>query len=406
MKYLTKEFFLAATVFSKELFGFGAGDSVIDLYQIGIAAVGFVLIFRPKPLFRVVATLAAIIGVSLVLFNLYDYPISSMFVRQAAAVSFIYIGTASYLLSCSPEQLTIGYVRVCFWAAVIGILQVALSVAGIDILIRVPMRLDSLAGEPSHYAVAVAPCVYYCLRYHRTWLSKVRTATILASLVLTVSATAVAVVSVAFALAFYSRRGVIAVMLFVIIGPTLLTIPPEIFPEVIGSRVTSMQQYAETDGDPWDTTNLTVLSYATNFEVMVSTFTSGRLLGNGFCGHVAAYQLHFEDTEFTNHRRYGINAPAAHCLVIRILSEFGMLGAILIATVIWNSVSNRRSDLWSMFFTMALVGRAFKLGSWIDYGLPIFVLCAVYFSNPKPASNVSGTIRSDPPKRSLVALET
>ncbi len=386
MKHPTKEFLLAATVFSKEPFGVYVGATLIDVYQLLIAAAGFMLFIRPDRLSGLVAVLIGVIVSSLGLFVLYDYPVTNMFVRQVLAVSFIYLGLAAFLVTCSPQKLAAAYMKVCYIAALFGIAQFCLSAVGINVLLLLPLRLDSFAGEPSHYAVAMAPCIYYCFRYSRSIRAKRRAAVILGSMVLTVSTTAVAVLSVAFALAFYSRRGILVALMLIVGAPFLMMIPADIFPDVIASRMTDMDSYIESDAEPWETNNLTVLSFVTNFEVMFKSFVDGRILGNGFCGHAIAYDRLYGGTEFVNHKRYGMNAPPAHCLLIRIFSEFGVPGALVLGLAVWHFVTNRRADLWCMFFIMSISGRALKLGSWIDYGLPLFVLGAVYLQS-RPANS-------------------
>ncbi len=395
MKQPTKEFFLAVTVFSKEPFGFYFGGALIDVYQLLIAAAGFMLFIKPERLSGLVAVLMGVIVSSVGLFVLYGYPVSDMFVRQVLAVSYVYLGLGAFLLACSAEKLAAAYVNVCFIAALFGIAQFCLSAVGINILLKLPLRLDSFAGEPSHYAVATAPCVYYCFRYCRSGRAKRRAAVILGSVVLTISTTALAVVAVAFSLAFYSRRGIIVVLLLIVLSPFLMMIPVEVLPEVISSRLIDMETHMDSDAEPWETSNLTVLSFATNFEVMISSLSEGRILGNGFCGHAIAYDRLYWNTEFQNHKWYGINAPPAHCLLIRIISEFGIPGALVLVLTIWHFVTNRRADLWCMFFIMAIVGRSLKLGSWVDYGLPLFVLGAVYLQSQK-ADSPRGNRQSRP----------
>jgi hypothetical protein len=398
MKYPTKEFFLAATVFSKEPFGVHVGSALVDVYQLLIAAIGFLLFIKPERLFSLVAVLVGVIVSSAGLFVLYDYPVTNMFVRQVVAVSYVYLGLAAFLMSCSAEKLAVAYVKVCYLAALFGIVQFCLSAVGINVLIQLPLRLDSFAGEPSHYAVAIAPCVYYCFRYCRSFRAKRRAAVIFSSVILTISTTAVAALAVAFSLAFYSRRGITVALLLVVAVPFLMMIPADVFPPVISSRFIDMGTHIHSDAESWETNNLTVLSFATNFEVMATTLLDGRILGNGFCGHAIAYDRLFENTEFIDHRRYGINAPAAHCLLIRIISEFGVPGALILGLTLWHFVSNRRSDLWCMFFVMAMTGRSLKLGGWIDYGLPLFVLGAVYLQS-RSADSKKGQLQVQPTLR-------
>ncbi len=390
MGFISKELLLALTVFSKEIGGLPMGGTYVDLFQLVVASYGLVFYMNLRRLWVLVGVLAGVVVVSMGLFATYDYPISTQFIRQAGAVSFIYVGIGSLLLRCSPGKLVTAYVNVCFFAALFGLIQFALSTRGINFLLKVPMRLDSVTFEPSHYAVAIAPCIYYCLRYWDRPGVKERAVVILTSLALTVSATAIGVFAISFSLAFFKRRGIAAVLLLTAVSPLLIAFADDVLPDVILSRFIYLKEIVERGSDSWDTENLTVLSYSTNFDVMKETIREGRIFGNGFCGHAIAYRRQYDHTTFSRHTWYGINAPGAHCLAIRIVSEFGIPGAIIMVILITKVVSNRRPDIWGMFLVVAIMARAIKIGSWIDYGLPVFLLAVFYLGGqaairrPKP----------------------
>ena len=374
-----KEVALAITVFSKELFAVPVGGSEVDVYQLCIAGIGCFMLSRPRQQTGLVISAAATVLLTLLLYRQYNFAISATLMRQVGAVSFLLFGTGAYVLTCSRRRLLYAYYRVCYYAALLGLLQMVLSLIGLQVLIRLPLRLDSLAAEPSHYAVAIAPCVYYCVRNFQTSTRKNETYVILASLVLTVSATAVAVLVISVALAFFRRRGFLAIIAGMLAFPILINVPPDIFPHAIATRITDMREHVQSQDRPWESLNLTVVSFATNFDVMWSTIEQGHVFGNGFCGHSQAYHRHYDGTAFLDHHHYGINSIPAHCLLIRIVSEFGLPGLLLLVWTIGRFIMQHRSDVWSMFFVMALLSRGFKLGSWIDYGLPIFLLAPFYF---------------------------
>ncbi|MDG2130416.1 MAG: hypothetical protein P8K08_20615 [Fuerstiella sp.] len=390
MRHINKELFLVLTIFSKELLGVSVAGSTIDFYQVTIAVAGLSLYFSQKKTFGLMATLTGILASSVAIFSYYETPISQTFLKQSAAVLFLYAGLGSYLLGCSEQKLASAYIRVCFWMAVFGIVQVILSLRGVDVYICLRGRLDSLTSEPSHYAVAVGPCVYYCFRYSRTFAARCRAVVIIGSVLMTVSATGVAVVSMAFALAFFRQARFAIVVLLAAASPLLLTmIPADAVPEVISSRFTSMHEYFGNASEPWDTTNSTILSFGTNLDVAIAPLAEGRIFGNGFCGHEAAYHRRYSHTEFVHHRLYELNIRSAHCLGIRIISEFGIPGILFTMFTVWYFIVHRRSNLWCMFLLVTFVGRMLKLGSWVDYGIPLFLLSAVYFSATLPVAKRS-----------------
>lgn len=380
---MLKELAVVFTIFSKELFGIPLGGTTVDVYIIAIAGFGLITWFNPGRLFPLIAALFGILLTSSIILLSKNAEFTATFYRQAAVAVYLFVGIGAYLTSCSEIKLLAAYLEVCFWMAVLGIIQVALSLMGYDVLICVHGRLDSLTYEPSHYVVAIGPCAYYGFRYARSSSAKLRSAVVLVSLLLTACGTMVPVLAVCFALACFRQARVAVAVMLLAVSPLLLSvIPADAIPKQISSRFVAMGEYLSDAENPWDTYNLTVLSFATNLDVAIEAVRDGRWYGNGFCGHSEAYHRHYEGTAFVNHRSYTLNIRAAHCLGIRILSEFGVLGAAFTFWVIWYFLIKRRRDIWCMFLLITFVARVLKLGSWLDYGLPLYILWALKYYIP------------------------
>jgi hypothetical protein len=376
---------VAATVFSKELCSISIQGSQVDIFQLLVAAYGL-LIWRPEIQNWIgYAAVFAVWNAAVLLIN--DFPMST-FIKQTAAASFIYVGIASVVASVPPVKLWHCYLRVCTWCAAFGLVQIALSAAGFHFLIKVPMRLDSLTYEPSHYVVAVGPALFYYISRFRLASEWRSLALLLLSVVATLSATGLALLGICALLTFYRKSGVLIIAVAIIVW---MVTPPlselnftELgMPETIESRLTSMQEYLQSEEDSGVSDNLTVLSFTTNYEVAMSTFKEGRCWGNGFCGHASAYHEHFLGDPFMSHERYGINSIPAHCLGIRIISEFGLFGIMLFAWLVSKPVTGgfHPRRIWASAFLIAFLLRCVKLGSLVDYGFPLFVVAAVIYSH-------------------------
>jgi len=193
-------------------------------------------------------------------------------------------------------------------------------------------------------------------------------------------------------LAFLNLNSALVSVTVLFVFPFLNLLPTEFIgylPDVISSRFFKFADLMREGNNSWDTNNLTVLSFATNFEVMKSTLFQGRWYGNGFCGHSPAYQRYFENTEFVNHMSYGTNAIPAHCLTIRTISEFGVIGVVGFIAGIGRLITSKRNDIWFLFGLAAIASRSLKLGSWVDYGLPIFLLAPFFLPQEHDDDNLT-----------------
>ena len=381
---------LAFSVYSKELFGIRFGESDIDLFQLSLAVFGAVAFgFQSLAAIKVGVVWATILAIGYVLLNVYGYA-SHVMLRQGLAAMVVYVGIAGILSVIRQGSLLHAYRKISFWVASFGLLQFALSLAGVMILIKARGRLDSICDEPSHYAIAISPAVYLAVReviangLFRNARLNVENWVVIASSVATLSLTAIAILLFCIFLVTANSRTVGLFFAFVALCG-YIAFNSHLLPEQFRERVDSLSEVAEGDVKAFKVQNLTVFSAATNLEVAFGSIAKGRLLGNGFGGHVSAYSEHVEEQGYQLDYREGTNAVSGHSLLIRVFSEFGVIG--LLVYLFWMMKALRsRGDKHKQWWTLSGVyffGRILKLGGYFEVGMPIFFLAPLIFNNNK-----------------------
>lgn len=390
-------YLLAASVFSKEIFGLPILGSIVDVYQVGLAGVGFLLLGESARPFQILMGWVVVLALSGVLLSLYGYDLGVL-AKQGLVAALVYTGFAFLVAKTTSGQLIKAYFNVCFLAAVFGLFQFVLSLGGVAILMKVPGRLDSLAYEPSHYAIAIGPACYLALRAlwsERKWF-KPRELTILASMLCTVSLTA-AMILLASALIIGARQRGPWLALGTILVAFGLYANQELLPEEIQERISAIEGEEATEArGVADITNLSLFSILSNWEVAVDTLKQGRVLGNGFGGHADAYTAHYGDQMLLLDDRFGFNLIAGHSLFIRVFSEMGLLGLLLYLFWIWKGLrwANEPRRLWWTLSAIYLIGRIFKLGGYFEVGMPIFIVAPLVYYGWKDVEPARRRIRA------------
>tara|TARA_B110000908_G_scaffold149064_1_gene182065 strand:+ start:743 stop:1963 length:1221 start_codon:yes stop_codon:yes gene_type:complete len=374
-------YLLAFSIFSREIFGVFLMGSIFDVYQLSLAAIGVIQLRNTQRLGGIVSAIIGMMVLGVGLLTFYGYPYGVL-LKQGAAILFVYVGYGSLLLQLKPISLLRAYKQVVLLAALFGIVQWFASYAGVMLLMKVPGRLDSLAYEPSHYAVAIAPAVFMALwsllkqRHFGDWRSWV----IIGSLCLTVSLTSVIILFVCVAMVTLNKKGIL-LTLVAVVGMVWLLSNPQFLPAEIATRIEASQSYSENGGELESQSNASVLSAASNWEVAKTTIQRGRILGNGFGGHSHAYHEILGDTSFANHINYGTNDISGHCLLIRCISEFGFLGIAFYVLWMMRGIKAIVSEqqIWWALSAVYLVGRMVKIGGFMDYGMPIYMMAPIIF---------------------------
>jgi hypothetical protein len=295
------------------------------------------------------------------------------FVKQIIPIAVILAVTFTVLKHRDINLVFLLYVKVTFWTAIFGLIQVALSYGGIDILIKQSRRLDSIAYEPSHYAAILMPALVYTylnIKKYKTYFF-----VMLAALFFTFNLTAYLVFIGIFTFATFHP---LYILVTVPIGYYLLFNVLPYFSQNFNLRF--FDTYSTVTGEKNILTsdlnvNSTTLSFYSNFEVAKYSLSKNLLLGSGLGGHEQMYARYFEGSTFSTNILYGINSKSAHSLSIRILSELGLVGTFLYIYVL---VKNFIFSSKGMHYAISLscishfLCKSLKLGAYIDYGTPFF----------------------------------
>jgi hypothetical protein len=160
--YSFSEMMLVFSIFTKEL------------GSINIFGVDFDLISYPFFVLFFISHLPQMIGSRQQPFLLYLYLIVSSlvsilllglqaggFLKQFLPIVVIFSSMFVLVQKESIVRIFHLYTIVAYYTAIFGIIQVLLSFGGINLLIKIPGRLDSIAYEPSHYASILVPALVF-----------------------------------------------------------------------------------------------------------------------------------------------------------------------------------------------------------------------------------------------------
>jgi len=359
---------------------------MVDVFQMGLAAYGLMFVGRSRMAGKVALVWLAILLSSLALLQIYGYSFDIL-AKQGIPAACVYVGYCCLLERTTPISLLKAYKKVCFYAALFGLVQYALSMVGIPILMGTPGRLDSLAYEPSHYAIAVAPAAYLCVRGLIRSGKKMNytTLVIIGSLLLTVSLTAFIIMLVCSIIFVFQKQGAIIAISAMTLAFYFYT-HREYLPETVRDRIEATEQSMEKENTIDSTSNLTILSPLTNWKVAMDTMEKGRILGNGLGGHRDAYLNYYKGSAFSMRDRFETNSIGGHCLFIRSVSEFGLLGMVVYVWWLFKGLASaaKGSQIWWTLSAVYMVGRSIKLAGFFELGLPIFILAPLIFYRKYP----------------------
>ena len=363
---------LVLTVFTKEVFTFIILGIMFDVFAYSFFFIYFAfnlkkIIFNKKIVsFFILSFLTSI--ASVLYLDLTFFPL----IKQLLPIGVFFIAAHDILFKNQVELVKVFhvYIRLAFFSAVFGIIQWILSNFGINVLIKQPGLLDSIAYEPSHYAAIIMPAAIYT--FYNFIKFKKYFFVILISLVLTFSLTSY----LAFVLAISIPNFSVNKFAYLVLIVFTINFSLNFLPERILDRVNALIYYSY-DPDYFEVeTHGSVFSFASNLDVAKYSIKKSPIWGSGLGGHEGMYFKYYKNTSLELHPLYKINYNSAHSLTIRILSELGLLGIFLyilffVKTYIKRSNNRMHHILWLSCFSH-FICKTFKLGGYFDYGTPFF----------------------------------
>jgi len=369
-------FFLILSIFSKELFSINIGGVSVDLFSYTFFTIYFffhVHKFKlPKEYFLLFIILFFSSIISILIFK-YEF---ESFFKVFIPIVIIFSSSYDIIFKRMDNLFSMFnfYLKTTYFVAIFGLIQWSLSLIGVNIIINQPGLLDSIAYEPSHYAVIVSPAALYYLKNFKK--NKITSIIINLSLILTFSFTAYFTILVALLISFLNFRNILKLVFSIFLFVFLFNF----FPDRVKDRWDSLINLVISKKDFRDSsTNLTTMSFVSNFEVAIFSIRKNFLTGAGLGMNKYLYDEYYSnDNYFQSHRHYGINSQASHSLTLRIISELGLFGIIIYVLFINKNYikltkSNRIYHIISLAILTHFLAKTIKLSGYIDYGTPIFV---------------------------------
>lgn len=329
------------------------------------AAIAFTVL-RPRALFHSFPKRLVV----LCLFSLISVVIEGMWnpLRQVVDILSLWVIYAAVF----DTVLTVGFDR-CF--RTYFTLSVGVAAWGIVELLLGQVRtygLDGFAFEPSHYVAAAAPAAFYAMSDRKlpNWIRFI----VPVSVLLTFSTTGLVVISL-ISLSVFRRTWQLAIP--VLLVGFFIWEHNDSFRKRVKDRLQD-EAYEQPIADNNFGNNKTTVSLLSNWYVTQQSFKDYFPLGCGYSNHYLKYSSVFRDTPYSDSIFYKTNHKSAHNLTIRWVSEFGLIG-ILILVFLGYRLFKARTRMTSMeclvlvSVGMHFVSKSIKLGSYLDYGTPFFL---------------------------------
>ena len=314
-------------------------------------------------------------------------------------IAYFYIGiTPNYLLSqiigiaiigtyyynfiplYSKEEIINVYVKMCVWIAAIGYLFYLLHININD------GRLQSIFKEPAHYAIVVVPACYYLLKTKK-YLSF---AIIFGSLILSQSSIGYMGCALMFIFSNISLKRIKYVLItipiliitffFVYNNFTFLKLRVDDTLETL-SAVNNGKFKPQTNQSSYA---LLSNMYITNKNFQDHPFGSG--LGSHYHMHTKVYLKQMRPPPFlVTLKSETINAPDAASLFLRLISELGVFGLMLIIYLMFLSLKSFKSNkfYFAQGIVVYLLLKLFRDGHYFPPELYFFIWMVYYDLNDK-----------------------
>lgn len=372
------------TIFSKELF-----TTLISGYQIDTFAYTLFLLYFlvnlgsikvSKHFFSFALVLLAFSVWSILFLKLPLLPVLKQYVP--IMLSLIVINDVISKGGYHPFKIFEGYLKLASLVALFGLIQWVLSYFfGLDLLIKESGALDSITYEPSHYAAVIIPASIYRTYYFKK--NRVEAIILLLSLFFTFSLTTYVVLLIVFLIPrfkFIMLPYIIVVLFF--FYKFVPSVNDRLAYRINGIETVLLDPSEER---PYDAhgTNASIISLYTNLDVALYSLVESPLIGAGLGGHETMYFRYFRGKQFERHKWFGLNYNSAHSLLLRIVSETGLIGLVVFLNFMYRHYVPKRWLEYSTYHVISLscighfICKSFKLGGYFDYGTPFFLVMLI-----------------------------
>ena len=300
------------------------------------------------------------------------------------------------------ERLFVIYLNIAFIVACIGLFQVISFVFrfryGYDLSWLIPhwgkdylgytfVRMHSILPEPAQYGVAMMPAFFISLfnlmNLKKNFISLSKSSVILCSMFFTFSLVAYTGVLFSGFLIFF-RKGIRIKELVVAI--VLIVALVHVYNTVAEVRTRIDDSYNIVAYQDTDSVNLSTFALYNNLMISIENFSDHPFFGTGIGSHPVIFDRYSKMDYENNLLLSDVNKGEAASMLLRLMSETGLLGLVLVIGFILKchvgftknpSAINHiliSDGILSLFFIKLL-----RSGHYFNTGLPFFVL--IYYYN-------------------------
>jgi len=286
------------------------------------------------------------------LFNAYCKNVT-LFLLLKQAIGIFLTGSAFYLLikanNYDIDKLFRIYLLFAVLVAIIGVFQEASFLTGfargydyswfiqkwkVDVAKGGMLRVNSFFSEPTHLVVTMAPALFVSLlnilKNNSAYLNKLRSLVIVICCILTFSPILYIALLTSLLLIYPSQKK-IKYILIALVMSILVCIGYYYVPE-IHMRISDIIKVI-TGSLPLTKSHLTVYAYASNAFIAFKSFLSNPFFGHGLGSHPLSYDILIQpgaSNALWQVGYSGVNRLDANCLFLRLLSETGLFGLVVV----------------------------------------------------------------------------
>lgn len=320
-----------------------------------------------------------------IIINSYPY---GRFIQQILMLLFYIFGYYIIFRKIRPALSDVfsKYLKLSYYISLLAILQecifliTGISLFGLftynrDMLAGPLLRVNVFAGEPSNLATLLTPAfVYYLLSFKNNIKNFF---IIFFAVVFTFSTTSLLIIILSIIYKLIFRTGFLlkvslffAIFLFISICFSSDTMDSSNSKNDSVLQDVIMKVDDTVDGlsniTPKEIELLNMSSYATLMNVYIALNAPTRLIGTGLGTHPNSYELLYQ----SNIEYYGLNKNDAYSMLVRIYSEFGLLGIVLILFFIlknYNKYSNINISVLFILISLMIRGGHYTLSGTIFF---------------------------------------
>ncbi|MFD2873853.1 hypothetical protein ACFS5N_15335 [Mucilaginibacter ximonensis] len=342
-------------------------------------------IIIPKFLFYIVFYLAVTSIIACVFKT--DQPAAAIAQLLGISVSMLYFYNIYRYTDLDIETVFDKYLQVSFYLSAIGILIFVFEIVNGHF----DYRLQSLMNEPAHFSGIIAPAFYYSLKKYKQ--SPKRFYVIALALIL--SGSSVGYICILLSAIIYNKKIFVLRNLIIYCAAAFLGLAAYLSLENVRMRVDDTAKSSAS----LDVTGANLSTYAliSNLFVTQQVLMHNPVTGNGLGSHKLSHQKYIGDLtgNETFDELQDLNAEDANSLLLRVLSDLGLVGAFFVFRFIGKFYL--KQDDWYILSRAVLIYFFYKLfreGHYFSPEMYFFVFMYYFHYQQKMKNNLDLIIKA------------